>query len=94
MLKFSAHNRESDRPVLGIGLSRNNCDRLLAGQPIQFTTANMPGMPPMEVFIMAGETEYEMTHKLLTAGVLSKDQILEDQSLAEVQVRPADSEVS
>ena len=90
MIKFSGEDRNTGRPVLGIGLSRENCDRLLGGQSIQFTTDNMLGLPVLDIFIMAGETEESMTHDLLQAGAVTPGRIREDKSLRHPTVRPAD----
>ena len=76
MIKF-AGNTTNDTPVLGIGLSRENCDRLLEGQPIRFTTEFMQGIPVLEVFIMGGETEADMMNDMLRADA--------------PEVRPADT---
>ena len=60
MLKFCAANQETGRPVLGIGLSKENCQRLLEGQPIQFNTTGMEELPDLDVLVFGGETEQEM----------------------------------
>lgn len=44
------------QPLLVIGLSAENCRRLLLGQPIPFDTAPL-GLPPMRVLICGGQTE-------------------------------------
>jgi hypothetical protein len=93
MLKFSAQT-EDDKPAIGIGLTRDECEGLLDGRPIRFSTTNMPGLPPLEVVVMAGETEQAMTIQLIEAGVLSQENIHEDPSLASTYVRPADGKVN
>ncbi len=40
MVKFKATNAES-KPILGIGLSQGNIDRLLKGMPIVFKPADV-----------------------------------------------------
>ena len=56
MIKFAGNNAKG-QPVIGIGLTRENCDRLLEGHAIQFTTAGMPGTPVVEVCVFAGEDD-------------------------------------
>ena len=65
MIKFSAVNHESGLPVLGIGLTRAECEGLLQGQPLQFTTENMPSLAAIEVFVMGGATEADMALAML-----------------------------
>jgi hypothetical protein len=90
MLKFSASNTTSGRPVLGIGLSRENCERLLQGQPIAFDTSTMDGLPDIEVFLMAGEDEATMAMDMVREGALVQDQIVEDRTLADENIQPLD----
>jgi hypothetical protein len=93
LLKFSAETRGPlKKPVLGIGLSRANCEKLLNGRPILFSTKGMDELPELEIFIMAGETEEAMALDLMNLGALRLDQIREDPSLADPHgsVRPAD----
>jgi hypothetical protein len=88
VIKFCGNNNETGHPVLGIGLTRDECEKLLQGQPILFGTESMPGLLHMEVFIMGGEDETVMARNMLTHGAIAPDQIHEDQSLAEPNVRP------
>ena len=86
MIKFSATNTETGQPVLGIGLSRANCEKLLAGQPILFNTSGMAGLPALEVFILGGETEEAMALEMYHMGAVTKEQIKEDPGLREPHV--------
>ena len=86
MVKFCGVDTERQRPVLGIGLSRENCDRLLEGQPILFDTANMTGFPDLTVCIIAGENELSIAASVLEAGCIREEQILEDKSLGDPHV--------
>ena len=70
MVKFSGTN-ESGGPVLGIGLSRANCDRLLEGNPIAFTTDSMAGLPALELLLFAGETDDDMARTMLGGGAVT-----------------------
>ena len=87
MIKFSATNTETGQPILGIGLSRANCDKLLAGQPILFDTSAMEGLPDLAVYIMAGETEEDMALEMYNLGAVSKEQIKEDPGLRDPHLR-------
>ena len=69
MIKFTGTHQETGQPVLGIGLSRANCEKLLAGQAILFSTEGLAGMPPMEIFLMAGDTEESMAFDMLKLGL-------------------------
>jgi len=89
MMKFTGNDRETGRPLLGIGLSRENCERLLKGEPIQFSTDNMPGLPSVDVYIMAGETEDEMAASLVEAGAMTPDRIHVDRTLKYPHIRAA-----
>lgn len=67
MLKFTFSTKDK-RPALGLGLSRTNCARLLAGQPIQIRCADV-GLPyPLTILLMAGETERTLMETLQKAG--------------------------
>ena len=68
MLKFAGNNSETGRPVLGIGLSRDECTKLLAGCPIQFDSTGMTGLQPITVFIFGGEDEITMAFDLIKHG--------------------------
>ncbi len=81
MIKFTGTNTETGQPVLGIGLSRENCEKLLAGQPILFNTESLKDFPVMEVFILGGETEDSMAFDMLKMGAVRPDQIKEDPGL-------------
>lgn len=61
MIKFSAQH-PNGRLIFGLGLSRANCERLLAGKPIVVDLEQLGGKG--EVFIMAGETELTMADQL------------------------------
>lgn len=63
MIKAIGKNIKTGHPVMVIGLSRGNCNKLLADQPILFNVASI-GLPPMEVLIMGGETEDTMREEL------------------------------
>ena len=86
MIKFAGNDTQTGRPVLGIGLSRENCDRLLEGQPILFDTANMTGFPDLTVCIIAGENELFIAASLVQAGCIRQEQISEDKSLGDPHV--------
>lgn len=86
MIKFSGTNRDTNTPLLGIGLSRANCEALLAGRPIRFSTLGMEGLPTVEILIMAGETETTMARELVEMGAISQADIREDKSLADPYV--------
>lgn len=49
-------------PVLIIGLSRLNVERLLDGMPIRFNASEL-GLPPLTVLILGGETEDSITEE-------------------------------
>lgn len=67
MIKFSGMTGEDKRGrLIGIGLSRRNCEKLLEGDPILFelevlglrvTTIGEPYPRRAQVLIVAGETE-------------------------------------
>jgi hypothetical protein len=63
---------DGTHPVLLLGLSRLNCERLLAHQPIKFDTTEL-GLPAMTVVIMAGETEDAITAQLQVHGLITDD---------------------
>lgn len=90
MIKFAAESTDTKRPVIGIGLTRQNCEQILNGDTIQFSTTHLPGIPLMDVFIMAGEDEIEMTRAMISTGFLHPQDVQEDVTLADPTVRPAD----
>lgn len=49
------------RRLIGFGLSRENCIRLLAGQPITFNLGEIdPALADCDVWILGGETEADL----------------------------------
>ena len=76
MLKFAGSNTQTGRPVLGIGLSREECTKLLAGNPIQFDSTGMTGIQPITIFIFGGEDEITMAFDMLKHGVAPQDGII------------------
>lgn len=69
MIKFLADR--DGRPMLGLGLSRGNCERLLQGKPIfidlkvmMFECADKHDMNNATIFIFGGETEEQMQRDL------------------------------
>jgi hypothetical protein len=62
MIKFAAESRANGNKVIGLGLSRENCRRLLEGQPILVdgVEVNCPGV---EILLFAGETEAELVRQ-------------------------------
>lgn len=77
MIKFHGES-EGGRHLLGIGLSRKNCEKLLAGQPIHFSIDEMEGsgLPwKGDVLIIAGETEQAMTDDFHRMGALETARI-------------------
>ncbi len=65
MVRFSFEDREG-RICLGLGIARENVNRLIAGKPIVVRLAEMA--PDLtvdgEILIFFGETEAEMTNNL------------------------------
>lgn len=56
------------RPMLVIGLSRLNCERLLQDKPIVFRATDAdPRLPDLQVLIVAGETEDAIVAELKQA---------------------------
>lgn len=62
MIKFTAKKVKDGREFIGIGLSRRNCELLLAGRPIEIDGKEM--RMPIDVFIFAGETEDAMRKEI------------------------------
>lgn len=74
MIKFHAIRRDGAH-ILGLGLSRINCERLLAGQFITVKLDEMRALGSQlpwegEVIIMAGETEASITDEMVKYGAL------------------------
>lgn len=62
MIKLAAEGKDGRR-LIGLGLSRENCARLLMGYPIIVDGAEL-GHEGLEIFIFGGDTEEEMVDKL------------------------------
>ena len=69
MIKFKADNTKTGNTLIGFGLSRMNCERLLADQPIHIDLAEL-GIAGYEVMIFGGETEEAMAAQLRKAGLV------------------------
>ncbi len=71
MIKFTGTNDKGEE-TLGIGLSRRNCEKLLAGEPIHIKLAEMHegGLTwEGDILIMGGETEDAIVRDLVDADV-------------------------
>lgn len=67
MIKFTAEGEKGK--ILGIGLSRLNCERLLEGKPITLDTQSL-GLPfKLNIIIIGGETEFAITAELERNGM-------------------------
>ncbi len=73
MIKFIAHR--DGRPMIGLGLSRANCKKLLEGKPIFIDLKVMmmdltpePNLNDATILIMGGESEEAMA-EILKQGV-------------------------
>ena len=66
MLKLRGTNK-SGRPSVILGLSRLNCERLLAKKPIHIFAEELS--IGFDITIFAGETEDKMTEELRAAGI-------------------------
>lgn len=81
MIKFVA--TKEGRPMLGLGLSRGNCERLLEGKPIFIDLKVLlmrsecpPDMNDATILIFGGEDEESMQSELRqTIGALPKPRI-------------------
>ena len=61
---IKAMSRHADgRPIVLLGLSKNNLDRMAADKPVRVEFAEF-GLPPATVFIFTGETEEQMVADL------------------------------
>ena len=64
MIKMLATNENGD-PILILGLSRANCEHLLAGKPIAFPTDRIPmTKAPVHIIILGGETEQSIVDEM------------------------------
>lgn len=64
-------------PLLVLGLTGENMTRLMAGEPITFTTADLPGaveavgMPAVQVILVGGRDDAAVTKTLQAQGLLA-----------------------
>jgi hypothetical protein len=72
MIKFAGTN-ERGLPVIGLGLSRENCKRLLAGQPIRISVDEIVSTIDAEIVLFAGETEAAMAKEFKKSGLIGPD---------------------
>lgn len=64
LIKFTGiSGKKGERGVIGIALSRSNCDRLVAGEPILFRTEDI-NIDGFDVLIVGGEDEVTILNKL------------------------------
>lgn len=78
MVKFIGESKEG-RMMLGLGLSRENIQRLLKGEPIHIHREELDHISPMEIdeiLIFAGETEEVIQEDFIKAGFLVTSQIV------------------
>ena len=76
MIKFRAHHPGGGPPSLGLGLSRENVNRLIDGKPIVVHGADVGIAGVNVVFIFFGETEAEMRRELIDLGAIDTDTIV------------------
>lgn len=69
MIKFLAHR--DGRPMIGLGLSKGNCQKLLEGRPIfidlkvmMMDCEKLPDLNEATILIFGGETEEAMQEEL------------------------------
>lgn len=91
MIKFSGATKADGTALLGIGLTRAECERLIGGIPIGFTTDGMDGLQRLEVLLVGGESESEMALTMLAEGSITPEQIREDAHLGDPHIRRADT---
>lgn len=72
MIKFRGDHEGT--PLVGLGLSEENMNRLKQGMPILIKTDEMEKLLGVkaEIFIFYGQTEESMTADLQKAGILPK----------------------
>lgn len=60
-------------PLLILGLTRRNCERLLAGDPIMVDTGELGDpLPVLQVLIMGGETEDAMAAQIRSVATVGE----------------------
>lgn len=69
---IAAHAQTEDGLVIFLGLSRENINRLVAGQPILVHAENvgLGGKGVKNIAIAFGETEAEIEGEMIDAGVI------------------------
>ena len=80
MIKFHAKRKDGTGHVLGLALSRANCERLLAGRPIlirlESFRENGSDLPWRgDIVILAGETEAAIADQMMRHGVLENARV-------------------
>jgi len=75
MIKFAGTKQVGGReiPVIGLGLSRANCERLLKDQPIVVQLDELVPTLEAEIVIFAGETEKAMVDHFKREGLVTGD---------------------
>lgn len=72
MIRFKAYSEDGTRAIYGLGLSRENVDRLAKGQPISLNLADQGG-PDLDLVICFGDTEEALFRELQAGGLLHPD---------------------
>lgn len=73
MIKASGETGDGT-PLLVLGLSAENCRRLLAGQPISVLTEDVdPRLPALHIVLLGGETEGAIVAEMRLQGVIHPD---------------------
>lgn len=69
MIKFLASSE--GRPMIGLGLSRGNCEKLVAGKPIfidlkvmMMAVTNQPNLNEATILIFGGDSEADMQQQV------------------------------
>lgn len=74
MIKATSKMKDG-RPMLLLGLSGENITRMMANEPVSVDVGKLPGMPKMQIVIMAGKTEEEIADRLRAAGLIDGDTV-------------------
>lgn len=84
MIKFISTNSINKRRMLGIGLTRENIDKLINRLPIHFHAEQLKIIDKIEVnevLIFFGETEEDIYKDLKEAGYLEGTHIIRETSI-------------
>ena len=85
MIKFTAGNTKTGRPLVGIGITAKNVEQLKLDRPINIWGVEL-GVP-FDILLFYGETEQMLADQLRAAGMVDPEKTIVEDHLNKPKTR-------